>query len=204
MHRGACFFFFLEGCSSAQANPVRSPLVAVIISRPQHKHRERRSSEKRCSPLCNCSVSCLLAWPMHCIKSKRIHSIALSTHCLTFTSSAPPTPSRRRAPESGRRHSSIRSSKHPKAQERGGSSKAPKARKAAMAASLRAPYFDPDTNMRYDTNHADFEGGYAPCFLVCMYVMWLVRSRDVHPLEAPSRSFDPTHPICYGPRRVAD
>lgn len=27
-----------------------------------------------------------------------------------------------------------------------------------MAASLRAPYFDPDTNVRYDTNHADFEG----------------------------------------------
>ncbi len=29
-----------------------------------------------------------------------------------------------------------------------------------MAASLRAPYFDPNTNMRYDTNNADFEGGW--------------------------------------------
>lgn len=32
-----------------------------------------------------------------------------------------------------------------------------------MAASLRAPYFDPNTNMRYDTNNADFEGTSCGC-----------------------------------------
>lgn len=45
-----------------------------------------------------------------------------------------------------------------------------------MAASLRAPYFDPNTNMRYDTNNADFEGMLVGALRGCFYV----GSRSTH------------------------